>query len=146
MNANTNTEVIKMSHNTEIRQTEEGCDVILSVGKTAKDGKIYINIRHYHQDDVIDAGDITISHAEWNLINTNLNRNTEKTFICPECGDIVTEDEIMESLTSGGYGMCMCEFGNGQRILVPYESYTPDDSITPGEMELIRIIRRFYKE
>ena len=44
----------------------------------------------------------------------------EKIYYCPECGTIITAEAIADEIASGGYGMCMCEFGNGARVLVAY--------------------------
>lgn len=154
-----------MTKSTEIIKTGLDTETHLIIGR-ADDAKIYVDIRHYYQNELIDAGDIVISQPEWNLINTNLNRNTQRFYRCPECGDIVTEDEIEEDRISGGYGCCMCKYGNGSRILVEYEPYQPyirciDEpaevtrmllleseplNLTPGEEELIRIIRRLSHE
>lgn len=130
-----------MTHNTQInRKTSSDFDTILNVGRT-NDGNIYIDIRIYNRGDVVDVGDITITQSEWDEINTNLKQNDVKLFICPECGDIVSQADILEDLTNGGYGMCMCKFGDGQRILVKYDTYVDGAQITPNEARLMRIIR-----
>ena len=139
-----------MSHNTQILKRDADIETILNTGRT-NDGKIYIDIRVYKTGDVIDAGELILTQKEWNEINENLNmvEKGQKLFICPECGDIVTEDEILESLTSGGFGMCLCQFGNGQRTLVRYEPHVLkvlEPTITPGEIELLKIIRRLCNE
>lgn len=46
-----------------------------------------------------------------------------KMWMCPECGDIVTEKEIIDDINEGGFGMCLCQFGNGQRVLIKYVRY-----------------------
>jgi hypothetical protein len=137
-----------MTHNTELHKQYDDIEAILNVGRT-NDDEIYVDVRVYRQGDVIEVGDITLTQAEWNRINDNLKQPAQKLFICPECGDIVTEDDILESLTNGGFGMCLCMFGNGQRTLIRYEPYNPEElvpPITPGEKELIKIIRRLNKE
>lgn len=140
-----------MTHNTEIHEkADHDIETILNVGRT-NDGKIYIDVRVYRTGDVIEVGDITITQKDWDQINDNLvmTNKDEKLFICPECGDIVTEGDILEDLTTGGFGCCLCKFGNGQRVLVRYEPYIQrisEFTITPGEAELIRIIRRLREE
>ncbi len=90
---------------------------------------------------MLEVGDITITQTEWDTINDNLKQDNVKLFICPECGVVVSESDILEDLTTGGYGMCMCKFGNGQRILVRYDPYMQEACITSNEARLIRIIR-----
>jgi len=142
-----------MTQLTEIVRQHKDSEIHLTVGRTTPDGKIYIDIRHYFKGDLIDAGDIVITNTEFNLINTNLEirkptpKPTPKLFICPECGDVVTEEDILKDLTSGGFGCCLCSYGNGSRILVRYEPYTQaklDPPITPSEIELIRDIRELF--
>jgi len=131
-----------MTHNTQIRKkVSVDFDSILNVGRNVNGG-IYIDVQIYHHGDVVETGDITITQAEFDEINTNLEQSDVKLFICPECGTIVSESDILEDLTSGcGYGMCTCKFGNGQRILVRYEPYTEDMQVTSNEERLIEIIR-----
>lgn len=130
-----------MTHHTQInKKTSPTFESILNVGRT-DNGDIYIDVRVYNKGDVIEVGDITVTQTEWNEINDNLNRNDARLFVCPECGDIVTEDEILEDLTTGGYGMCTCKFDNGQRILVRYDPYGDDRVSTSNEARLMRIIR-----
>ena len=136
-----------MSHNTQIIKRDADIETILNTGRT-NDGDIYIDIRVYKTGDVIDVGDITLTNEEYNQINNNLNttEKTQKLYQCPECGNIVTEDDILEDLTTGGYGMCLCLFGNGQRTLVRYEPYTRKGltpEITPDEIRLIQMIRDY---
>ena len=134
-----------MSNNTEIHKHEDyDIDKILNVGRT-NDGEIYIDIRVYRTGDVIEVGDITITQQEWDQISGKLVMvgKDQKLFVCPECGDIVTESEILESLTTGGFGMCLCLFGNGQRTLVRYEPYVREVlELTPDEVKLVRSLRR----
>lgn len=131
----------QMNHNTQInKRSIPDLETILNVGRTAT-GDIYVDIRVYHYGDIIEVGDVTLTQSEWNTINDNLDRGDVELFICPECGDIVTEEDILESLTSGGFGMCMCKFGDGQRTLVRYDPYTPDVDITANEARLIKVIR-----
>lgn len=47
----------------------------------------------------------------------------ERLYRCPVCGDIVSEQEIEESMQSGGMGMCYCQYKDGQRILIEYDVY-----------------------
>ncbi|MEK6819252.1 MAG: hypothetical protein AABY10_04960 [Nanoarchaeota archaeon] len=44
----------------------------------------------------------------------------EKYYICPNCGALNTENQILEEIGSGSCGMCYCEFDNG-RILNKYK-------------------------
>ena len=136
-----------MSHNTQINKQDVDIETILNIGRT-NDGEIYIDIRVCRCGDVIGVGDITLTQAEWNRINDNLEQPAQKLFICPECGDIVTEEDILEGLTSGGFGMCLCLYGNGSRIFVDYEPYDPElnPPITHGETKLIRAIRKSSEE
>ena len=141
-----------MTHNTQIVKRDGDIETIFNTGRT-NDGEIYIDIRVYKTGDVIDVGDITITQKEYDQINDTLGQNPAqdnlKRFKCPECGDIVTEDDILEDLTTGGFGMCLCLFGNGQRTLVRYEPYISDEltpSITPAETELIRTVRNLCGE
>lgn len=129
-----------MNH-TEIRIPDGSLETILNVG-TTNDDDVYIDIRVYRYGEVIDVGDITITRDDWNAINKKL--NPQKLYQCPVCGDVVTEDDIVKDLTSGGYGMCMCQYCNGHRTLTHYETFTPEElnpPITTGELELIRIMR-----
>lgn len=131
-----------MTRNTQIHKQYGDVESILNVGMTSNNG-IYVGVRVYRNGDVIEVGDITLTQAEWNQINDNLEEPAQKLFICPECGDIVTDDDILESLTNGGFGMCMCKFGNGSRIFVDYDDYDPklDPPITPDEIRLIESLR-----
>ena len=134
-----------MPNNTEIHELNGDVETILNVGRT-NDGEVYLDIRVYKTGDVIEVGDITLSQSVWDKINDKLNvvNTDQKLFRCPECGDIVTEGEILENLTTGGFGMCLCCFGNGQRTLVRYEPYTGEESqfmLATHEIELIRAIR-----
>ena len=137
-----------MTNQTQIIKIGKDSETCLTIGLTNE--KVYIDIRHYYKTEIIDACEITLSQVEWNLINSNLARNTPKLYRCPECGDIVTEDEIAEDCALGGYGTCMCLYGNGSRLLVEYVAYElePDSplELSPGEEELIRIIRRLSLE
>lgn len=137
----------QMTHNTQINHRDADIETILSVGRT-DDGGIYIDIRIYRQGDVIEIGDITLTQDEWNTIDNNLKLEQSKLYICPECGDIVTEDDILEDLTTGGFGCCLCMYGNGSRILVRYEPYNDSLSspITPTEMRLIKSVRELNKK
>ena len=45
---------------------------------------------------------------------------TEKYYICPNCGALNTEAQILEEVSEGSCGMCYCEFDNG-RILNKYK-------------------------
>lgn len=69
--------------------------------------------------------------------------NKEKLYYCPECGNEITAAEIAEEITSGGYGTCMCQYGNGSRILVPY---LPIEDrmmeLTVDEIKLIELVRK----
>ena len=136
-----------MTHNTQINKQYDDIEAILNVGRT-NDDEIYVDVRVYRQGDVIEVGDITLTEEEWNEINDNLEQPVQKLFVCPKCGDIVTEDDILEDLSTGGFGCCLCSYGNGSRVLVRYKPYDPelDAPITPGEKELIKIIRRLNKE
>ena len=72
--------------------------------------------------------------------------NKEKIYYCLECGAEVTAEAIAEEIASGGYGMCMCKFGNGVRILVPYLPI--EDRImrlTVDEFNLILVTREMKK-
>jgi len=139
-----------MTHNTQIHEQKDlDIGAILNVGRT-NDGKIYIDIRVYKTGDVIEVGDITIAQEDWDQINSNLIIDEdEKLFVCPKCGDIVTENDILESLTTGGFGMCLCCFGNGHRTLVRYEPYIKEEltpPITPHEIEIIKAVRALSEE
>lgn len=130
-----------MNHTTQIiKHTTADIDVILNVGRT-NEGEIDLDIRVYRCGDVIDVGDIVLTQADWDKINTDLERIDVELFICPACGAIVSEDDIINDLKSGGYGMCMCKFGNGHRVLVRYDPYTDDSRVTLNEERLIEIIR-----
>ena len=130
-----------MTHHTQInKETSPTFETILNVGRT-NDGDIYIDVRVYDKGDVVEVGDIAVSQDEWDEINDNLNKKDERLYVCPVCGDIVSETYILESLTTGGYGMCMCKFGNGQRVLVRYEPYKDDIGSTATEARLMRVIR-----
>ena len=52
-----------------------------------------------------------------------MSKKREKYFMCPSCGELETQTGMMEAISSGGQGMCYCEFDNG-RILVEYEEIT----------------------
>jgi len=139
-------------NNIEIHKNDGVLETVLNVGMTDLND-IYIDIRVYRYGDVVDVGDITITQDDWNKINRKLNvaESESKLYRCPECGDIVTEADILESLSNGGYGMCMCKFGNGQRVLVQYEPYTkpepePELILTPSEIDVIRMIRAVFNE
>lgn len=43
-----------------------------------------------------------------------------KYYKCPNCNDVTTEEEILEECSSGGCGMCYCDYCNG-RILHKYK-------------------------
>ena len=130
-----------MTHHTQInKKTSPDFETILNVGRT-NDGEIYIDVRVYNKGDVIEVGDITVTQTEWDEINDKLNKKDVKRFVCPVCGEIVSETDILESLTTGGYGMCMCKFNNGQRVLVRYDPYEDDMEPTANEARLMRIIR-----
>ncbi len=45
---------------------------------------------------------------------------------CPICKDITTEKEILEEASSGGMGMCYCQFDNG-RILIKWKKITKNE-------------------
>lgn len=130
---------------TEIVKTGNDSETRLTIGRI-EDDRIYLDLRHYYMTDLIDACEITVTQTQWNLINSNLDRTTPRLYRCPECGDIVTEDDITEECAEGGYGACMCLYGNGSRLLVEYVPYEPELELTPGEEELIRIIRRLSQE
>lgn len=70
------------------------------------------------------------------------NKNKKK-FYCPECGVEITADEIIGDIATGGYGMCMCQYGNGSRILV---QYLPVEDrmmeLTVDEIKLINLVRK----
>lgn len=36
---------------------------------------------------------------------------------CPECGKVITHDELMDEINSGSMGMCYCEYTQTNRIL-----------------------------
>lgn len=69
--------------------------------------------------------------------------NKEKLYYCPECGTETTAAKIAEDIVSGGYGLCMCQYGNGSRILV---SYLPVEDrmmeLTVDEIKLINLVRK----
>jgi len=43
----------------------------------------------------------------------------EKYYICPNCGELNTETQILEEVGGGSCGMCYCEFDN-ERMLNKY--------------------------
>ena len=133
-----------MTHNTQINKRDADIETIINVGRT-NNHDIYVDIRVYKTGDVIDVGDITLTQAQWDNINDNLDLNNPKRFRCPECGDIVTEDEILRDLTLGGFGMCTCLYGDGRRALIQYEPYVSNElkpAITSSETELVKTIRK----
>ncbi len=137
-----------MSNNTQIQKLHHnGYNTILNVGRT-KDDKIYLDIKFYFTNECIDSGEIEITREEWNVINKNLNTES-KLYRCPECGDIVTETEILKDIENGSFGMCFCRYGNGSRILVEYEPYNLNDNLSPPltkeEIEYIQKLRMVNK-
>jgi len=44
---------------------------------------------------------------------------SKKLYICPKCGDVKTEEEVMFDAGHGGMGMCDCDFTN--RIYYDYK-------------------------
>jgi len=50
---------------------------------------------------------------------------TEKYYQCPNCSDITTESDILEECSSGGAGMCYCEF-NIDRTLYKWKRISKD--------------------
>ena len=34
----------------------------------------------------------------------------EKLYLCPACGEIITEEEWLEDLETGGSGYCYCDY------------------------------------
>lgn len=58
-------------------------------------------------------------------------KRKEKYYICPECGELVTETIILDECSQGSCGMCYCQFGakvwykdcfdyETYRVLIPY--------------------------
>lgn len=138
-------EVNQMTHNTQvIKESDRDFSTILNVGRT-NDGEIYLDIRVYHHGNVVDVGDITLTQEEWDTINSNLKQQNVELFICPECGNIVTKEDIIRDIESGSFGCCFCLYGNGSRILVRYEPYERDDFINTITDDEIRIIKRLRK-
>ena len=133
-----------MTHYTEIHKLEGNYETVLGVGRS-ENNSIYIDVKLYKNNEVIDGSEIIISYDEWEEINSTLKTKPTKYFRCPKCGDIVTENEILEDLINGSYGACMCQFGNGSRTINMYEPYDLDDfKITEREFELIKNIRNLY--
>lgn len=64
-----------------------------------------------------------------------------KYYICPQCGDLKTDEQINDDCSTGGMGMCSCQYmqilwtGNefevvGAREFTPYEPI-PEEVYTP---------------
>jgi len=55
-----------------------------------------------------------------------MSKNREKYFRCPQCGALTTKTEIYKEISSGGQGMCYCEYDNG-RVFIQYDEITKDE-------------------
>ena len=47
----------------------------------------------------------------------------DKLYRCPECGDVLTEEDYQKEMESGSSGYCYCLFSSEDRILVEYEVF-----------------------
>lgn len=84
-----------------------------------------------------------------NILNEALPKSDNVSmWICPRCGDIVTEDDITRNINEGGFGACMCAFGNGSRILIQYEKYDPDNpfAFESDFSDLVKVIEELEKK
>ena len=64
-----------------------------------------------------------------NKIKTLKKEIPEKFLICPACGIITTLTQTIEECSSGGNGMCTCEFPSG-RVYNEYKELTLADITT----------------
>jgi len=83
----------------------------------------YENMSHYAHFLLRSKKEITHHIKVLEQAHAKVTEKSINMWMCPICGDVVTEEDILDDINEGGFGMCMCSYGNGRRIYIQYERY-----------------------